>query len=100
MGMSSHITGYISKDDEQWAKMLKIWNACEEAETEVPEKVAKFFESITDDGYDPNEVPGVSVDLEELDCCREYNADSVNGFEIDITKLPKDITVIRFCNCY
>ena len=74
--------------------MKSIWGACDEAEIGVPAEVGKFFEDC-----EPDEA-GVEVDIDGTVCCREYREEMREGFEIDVTTLPKDVTIIRFWNSY
>ena len=93
MSMSSHVVGFKPPDDK-WKKMKKAYDACIEAGINVPENVEEFF------NYEEPDDAGVEVELEEHACCKEYNADMRQGFEIDVSKLPKDVKIIRFYNSY
>jgi hypothetical protein len=93
MGMSTHVVGF-RPPDEKFKAMKRIWDACDAASIEAPEEVREFF------GHcDPDEA-GVEVDLEKRGCVRPFNDDSQEGFEVDIAKLPKDVTIIRFWNSW
>ena len=91
MSMSTNVLGFKPTDDK-WRKMKAVWDACMEANVRVPDNVGEFFEHV---GPDPS---GVEVELEDHDCCRGYRGNCKNGFEIDVKKLPKDVTIIRFWN--
>lgn len=91
MSMSTNVIGF-KPPDEKWHKMKAVWDACVAAGIEAPKEVCKFFEYV---GPDES---GVEVELQDHDCCTEYLNDSENGFEIDVKKLPKDVTIIRFWN--
>ena len=93
MSMSSHVIGF-KPPDEKWQKMKAIWDACLAAEVDVPEEVEDFFDG------EPPDSAGVEVKLEDTPCCKDWGADGCSGFEIDITKLPKDVTVIRAFNSW
>ena len=93
MSMSTRIMG-IKPTDERFAAMLNIINSCKAQNIKVPKEVNEFF-----NGEEPNKL-GVSVDLMDLDCCLLINSSGRVGFSIDITKLPKDISIIQFTNCY
>ncbi len=94
MGMSTNIVGF-KPPDEKWRKMKAISDACLAAGVSRPPEVNEFFEYIkVPDGA------GVQVELNSHECCREFKAAGKSGFEIDITKLPKDVTIIRFWNGY
>ena len=89
MSMSTHVVGF-KPPDAKWKKMKRVWDACVEADIEIPTEVTMFFE-----GESPDEL-GVRVELEEEVCCTDYSEEMQTGFEIDVKKLPKDITLIRF----
>ena len=93
MSMSTHVIGF-KPPNAKWKKMKKAWDACTEAGIDIPKEVEEFFDSTA-----PCDA-GVEVDLEERVCCKKYEADMQDGFEINVEKLPKDITVIRFYNEY
>ena len=96
MGMSTHVVG-IKPPDAEWRRMKKVWDACKEAGISAPGEVYEFFE-----GEAPDDV-GVLVDEDKLGkAVEEYNSDSdpSSGFEVDLTKLPKDVKKIRFYNAW
>ncbi len=90
MSASNQVIGF-KPPDEKWKRMKKAWDACSEAGIDPPPEVEKFF-----NGEEPDDA-GVEVDIKKLPCCKKYSEDMMDGFEIDLTKLPKDVTVIR---CY
>lgn len=92
MGMSTHVKGFRPAD-EQWEKMKQIWETCEEADVPIPKEVEEFF-----DDEEPGDRPGMEIDLG--DAVSEYNADMMDGYEIDITKLPPGVKIIRVYNSY
>ena len=94
MSMSTYVVGY-REVDEQWKKMKQAWNACMDAKVDLPEDVYSFF-----DGEDPNTMEGKEVDIEEHDCVSEYNDETRNGYQVDVSKIPKDIKFIRFVNSW
>lgn len=98
MGMSTHVEGF-KPPDKKWLQMKTVYDACHDAGVDPPDEVSDFFE----DG--PPDAAGVRVELgsrygEKHECCTEYSDDAANGFEIDVTKLPKDVKIIRFYNAY
>ncbi len=93
MGMSTYVIGF-KPPDEKWQAMFKIYVACSEAGIKLPTEVDKFFEG---------EIPdrnGVKVDLITSGLASRYRGDSKDGIEVDIRKLPEDVTIIRFVNSY
>lgn len=91
MSMSMHIVG-IKPPDDLWKKMRNIWHACDVASVSLPEEVRKFFEN---GNPDPS---GVLVDLDEADCVTKYDVVGKTGLEVDLNKLPRNITILRFYN--
>jgi hypothetical protein len=91
MGMSTHVIGF-RPPDEKWRKMKAVWDACADAGTSPPKEVSEFFQWTTPDPR------GVEVDLRA--CSTKFNDDSRDGIEIDVNKLPKDVTIIRFYNAF
>jgi hypothetical protein len=70
--------------------MKAVYDACMAANTELPKEVDDFF------GFDPPDDAGVKVEIKEHACCKEYEDEGSTGYEIDVTKLPKDVTILRF----
>jgi len=91
MSHSAHISGFKPPDDE-WQRMKAVFDACRNADIDVPSNVVKYF------GYlDPDDA-GVSVSQKEMEmiCLSKYQTDDVEGFEINVKLIPKDIKIIRF----
>ena len=122
MSMSTHIVGF-RPPDEKWHQMKAIYDACTKAEVKIPDEVDEFF------NFEPPDHQGVKVDLEvdevdepqftingggfkvpappsnkpkkkKLGALTPWRDDMQEGFEVDVTKLPKNITVIRFYNSW
>lgn len=94
MGMSTHVEGFKAPD-AKWKQMKTVWDACRAAEIGVPEEVDDYFE-----GEDPDHF-GVTVEIEGTECCKEWS-DEYNrvGFEVELKKIPKGVTHIRFYNSW
>jgi hypothetical protein len=92
--MSTHVVGFRPAD-EKWNRMKSIWENCEAAKVEIPNEVLNFF------GHDaPRDKPGVEIELDSHRCCKSWSDDMRNGYEIDVSKLPKDLKIIRFYNSW
>ncbi|HEC72098.1 MAG: hypothetical protein ACTSW7_00740 [Candidatus Thorarchaeota archaeon] len=90
MSMSTHVVGF-KPPDEKWKKMKDIWDACNVAAVPIPDEVNKFF------GYSIPDSAGVEAEIEY----RAYDdGNGRDGFEVDIKKLPEDVTIIRFWNSW
>jgi hypothetical protein len=92
MSESTHVVGFRPAD-EKWNKMKAVWNACESAGVEIPKEAMDFFDSVA-----PGDRPGAEVELGEA--LQEWEDDSRQGYELDVTKLPPDVKVIRFYNSW
>lgn len=92
MGMSTHVIGF-RKADEKWEQMKAVWNACERAGIEAPMEVYEYFNH-----NNPNKLAGIEVSISSA--ITEYCDDMREGYEVDIKKLPPDVTVIRFYNSW
>jgi hypothetical protein len=93
MSQSTHVIGFRPPDDK-WKAMKTVYDACDQANVRIPEEVAKFFNGSRPD---PS---GVEVRIDNTPAVKEYRADMVDGYEIDITKLPPGLTIIRVYNSY
>jgi len=96
MGMSTHVVGF-KPPDEKWKKMKAVYDACAAAKIVPPKEVGEFF------GFNNPDENGVEVrenDLVKAGCLKPYATQGQSGFEIDITKLPKDVTIVRFFNSW
>jgi hypothetical protein len=87
--MSTHVLGF-KPPDEKWKKMKAIWDSCQAAGIDPPQEVEKFFDYCDPD---PN---GVEVKIEAT----EWRDNAREGYEIDVSKLPKDVTILRFYNSW
>ncbi len=96
MGMSTHIKGFKPPDDK-WRAMKAVYDACMAAKISIPEDVEKFFNDDTPDEQ------GVVIEERALIACgaaRAWGGSGREGFEIDIKKLPADVTVVRVYNAW
>lgn len=91
-----HIVGF-KPPDEKWRQMKAIYDACTAAKVDPPPVVEKFFY-----GYAPD-AQGVLVEEKKLKECgalSKWSGNMSDGYEIDVKKLPPDVTVIRVYNSY
>lgn len=93
MSMSTSIVGF-RPPDEKFKKYETVWHSCMTAGIPVPQEVGDFFDWSEPDQH------GVRVDLDKYGCVEEWGNDNAEGMEINIKKLPKDVTVIRFYNSW
>lgn len=92
MGMCIYVSGFIKADDK-WNKMKEIWDLCDNAGVSVPSEVHCFF-----GGDYPDNDPGKSVSITEA--ITEYNGDGEDGYLVDISLLPENVTILKFVTSY
>ncbi len=93
MGASTNVVGF-KPADEKWKKMKAVWDSCEKANICIPTSVVEFFNGDTPDSS------GVLIELLKHPCCEKYSAEMKDGYEIDVSKLPKDVKIIRVYTSY
>lgn len=91
MSMSTHAVG-IRPADDRYKSMLAIYDGCRKIGVSVPKEVDKFFNG------EPPEPNGVVVNIE--DATSVWETDYCQGLEVDISKLPSDVKVVRFYNSW
>jgi hypothetical protein len=94
MGMSTRVYGF-RPPDEKWLQMKNVWDACEAAKMDVPEEVGEFF-----DWKEPNDEEVVVDDLGPAVEKWENGWLSATGFQVEVAKIPPNITHIRFENSW
>lgn len=94
MGMSMHIIAFVPDTDPEYLKHKKVSEVCNDAGVSLPLETAQYFKGCEDaeDKLQANLVYGVHY--------KEWSADMQEGIEVDITKLPKGVTKIRFYNSF
>lgn len=93
MGMSTHVVGIVPADEEYTNKM-KAFNACQEAGIHPPDELWDFF------GGERPEPEGIIEYIDDEDFVSEWQDDMREGYEIDVTKLPKKYKLIRVYNSW
>lgn len=88
MGMNTYVVGFVPPD-EQWQRLKAIHDACTAAGVEVPSEVEQVI------GSEPTDY-GREVDVP----AKEWTDETREGYDIDVSKLPPGITVIRFYNSW
>lgn len=91
MSMNTYVIG-IRPPDEKFRKMLDAYKACSDAGIEPPDEVLDFFEGETPDPK--------GVHLEITSAESKWAEDAAEGIEVDLSKLPKDVSIIRFVNSW
>lgn len=92
MSMSTYIQGLKPKTEE-YEKKLNIYKSCKELNISIPKEIMDFFDGeVCEEGI-ITEIPKEAIREYADDYCREF-------FEVDLTKLSKYVTRIRFVNSY
>jgi len=92
MGMSTHVVAF-READLKFKEMKKIWEMCDSNDIVIPDEVDAYF-----DGEWPKNMEGVEININEA--VSEYNFNCQQGFQVDLSKLPKGVRTIRVYNSY
>lgn len=88
MSMSTHVVGFVPPD-KQWKQLKAIHDACKAAGVDVPYAVESVI------GSEPTD-HGREVDIE----VEEWFSTGREGYDVDMSKLPPEVTVVRFYNSW
>jgi len=95
MGMSTHIIGFVSPENENYKKHAKVVIACIEAGIkELPQETAEYFGSRYPGRYLLEEKLEINIPK------HEYFGDETEGFEIIVSEIPDGVHKIRFVNSW
>ncbi len=94
MGISYNVEG-VKPPDAKWKKMKAAWVACEDAGISVPDEIYEFFNGETPDEKGVVEQLG-GMYGKRHQCVALIEDDNGGGFEVDLKKLPDDVTLLRF----
>lgn len=98
MGMSTHIEAFIPDTNSEYQKHKEILEMCIKHDVYLPEQTAVYF---------GQSVPYIGLLDEKLRLELKEGINYTNwsdseegsqGFEVDLTKLPKGVTKLRFYN--
>jgi len=93
MSMSTHIVAIVAPNEE-FNKKLKAYKACEDAGVQPPNELLRFFR------YEEPNPDGTIIDIELFSFVKQYNEEGRSGFDIDVSKIDKNIKTIRFYNSF
>ncbi len=102
--MSTHLQAFIPDTDPDFVKHKNVLLACIAANVSLPKETGIYFMG---SGY----IQGYKGEVQMLDQKLEQtlhpdihyrliNREGESGFEVDISKLPKGVSKLRFVNCY
>ncbi len=89
--MSVHIIAF-RPPDQDWLKMKQVYDSCLAAGIDIPLAVEKFF------GYDRPDESGVRINIDKL--LEGWQDEDRQGFQLDLSKLPAGIKILRFYNSF
>lgn len=94
MGMSTHVIGFVSPDDEDYIKHSKVLLACSEANVSLPKETAEYFGCEAPEEYLLEQKLEIKIPL------TEWSDDCSEGYELLVSELPKGVHKIRFVNSW
>lgn len=95
MGMSTHVIGFISPEDEAYKKHMKVLVACKEAGIEkLPKESATYF------GFETPDINLLEEFLEIKVPVHKYSEDMQEGYEVIVSEIPPGVHKIRFYNSW
>ena len=108
MSMSFYLRFFRSADDPNLKTKLIAAYACQNAGVALPEELATFFKPVIDYYGEMPEDEQDSIDImleiesDYKDNREQYGwgEDHMEGFEIPLASLPKDVAVVRFIISY
>jgi len=98
MGMSTHIKAFIEDNDPDYLFHKEILLFCKSKNISLPKETSEYFGNLS-----PNESllsEKLEIELMEGLDYIEWKDKSSEGFEVDLTHLPKGVTKIRFYNSW
>jgi hypothetical protein len=96
MGMSTHIRAFIPDTDKDYQRHKNVLWVCKSNKVSLPKETADYFGSTSPEENLLEEK--LEIELEEETHYSKYNAPEAEGIEIELDKLPKGVTKIRFIN--
>lgn len=91
----------VVPNDADWKRMKNVYDACKDAGVSVPDEVEKFFD------YTKPDESGAIIQFREWEdesskssphvAITKWRAECSDGYEIDLSKLPTKVKLLR---CY
>lgn len=91
--MSSHLVAFIPDNDPTYQKHLRIFQMCKTEGVSLPKETEDYF-----GGEKPEEK--LRFPLTKGVHYKNHSEEMEDGFEVDLSKLPKEVTRLRFVNSY
>jgi hypothetical protein len=83
----------VYQHNSVWSRMKEAYEACNRAGIDIPPEVAAYF------NHEPPRGDGPSETLDAV-ALKRYTEDMQEIFEVDLSKLDKDVEKIVFINSY
>jgi hypothetical protein len=97
MGMSTHVVAFRDMDGE-FAKMLEAKLFCDSRGLSYPEEVKTYFKGLAGESEKLLREEMLAVDISDI--IRKWRDDGDEGYEVDVSQLPKEVKTIRFYNSW
>ena len=91
MSISTYVYGIVEADEE-YMKMKKIYDACIDADVDIPKKVTDYFDDNTPDD------DGIIMELDHI--AKKEVRDMEEGYKIKVSDIPSSVKYIKFVNSY
>ena len=95
MSTDSYVVGLVPAD-ERYKMMVKIFEACKDANVLAPDEVEIYFENLAGGVPRPDSSGMMVADIGMA--VSDYRGKFESGYEVDLSKVPQNVTVIRFFN--
>lgn len=97
MSVSTSIVG-VRDLSKKFDSMIKLKLACEETGVPYPKELKDYFGSSYEESVEY--LRGICETVKIDEAVKEYKKDMIDGFEVDLSKLPFEVKSIRFENVY
>ena len=91
--MTTYVEGFRTPDEE-WKTMKTVYDICVKAKVSIPDEVMDFFQ-----GQPPSLEDEARIDISMAEKKRTDNV-AQDVYEVNVSKLPKGVKIIRFINSY
>ena len=99
MGISTHIKAFIPDTNPDYQRHRKVALACIEAGVSLPSETKQYFNHNALPTHDMLDGK-LEIELIKDIHYEDWADESSQGFEVDLTNLPKGVTKLRFYNSW
>jgi hypothetical protein len=97
MSVSTYLQAFRDLDGK-FKKMMEAKKYCDKNNLSYPKEIKEYFGELLDQNDKDIEDEMAEIDIENV--IEEYKEEMSEGFEIELSKLPKEVKKIRFINSY